>query len=282
MKDKNGFIYLHRKILDNPYLNEKPFCKGYAWCILLALTNRKIGYLEIKNGQKIKLVRGECGYSKKALADIFGWSRGKVTRYLNELEKRKMIQQKIVANHTIIKVLKFNIYQNRQQTDIETVQQKTSKTVQQKNLEDINCIYVSKSELEKMIQQKIKETDTKTDTNNNNIIYSNNIYNLSSSIEKNENKISDDEREILKNYVKRNKLAKTNLRGYVKKIIDNGDYLDILKEEKERLTKLELQRQQAEENIPPPEIEKEDEKVTRETMKKARAKVLQGLKGETK
>lgn len=253
MKNKNGFIYLHRKILDNPYLNDKPFCKGYAWCILLALTNRKIGYLEIKNGQKIKLMRGDCGYSKKALADIFGWSRGKVTRYLNELEKRKMIQQKIVANHTIIKVLKFNIYQNRQQTDIDIEQQKTQKIVQQKQPENSDCIYISKFELEKMIQQKIKETDTKTDTNNNNTIYSNNLYNyLSSSIEKKiPNEISDDEREIIKNYVKRNKLAKTNLRGYVNKIIENGSYFDILKEENERLAKLERQKQK--EVIPPAE-----------------------------
>lgn len=129
--------------------------------------------------------------------------------------------------------------------------------------------------------QHEKQHTPNTISINNKDIYSNNIYNISSSsTQKSENKIDDDEREILKNYVKRNKLAKTNLRGYVKKIIDNGDYLDILKEEKERLAKLELIKQQSEINISPEKIEKEDEKITRETMKRARAKVLQALKGE--
>nr|DAJ74740.1 MAG TPA: replisome organizer [Caudoviricetes sp.] len=274
MQDKNGFIYLHRKILNNPYLNEKPFCKGYAWCILLSLTNRKVGYLQIKNGQKIKLIRGECGYSKKALADIFGWSRGKITRYLNELEKRKMIQQKIVANHTIIKVLKFNIYQNRQQTDIDIEQQKNSEMIQQKKSENNDYIYVSKFELEEMIQQKIEKTNTKTDTNNNNTIYSNNIYNSLSLIE--DKKITKKEREILNNYVKRKKLAKTSIRAYVNALVKNDDYLDILKEEKERLIKLE--RQKAKESIPlaekkektTPEEDAAGLKLLRETVQKIR------------
>lgn len=218
----DGFIYLHRKILNNPYLNDKPFCRGFAWNVLLLLTNRKVGYIEVKNGQKIKLMRGDCGYSQKALADIFGWSRGKVKRFLIELEKRKMIQQKIVANHTVIKVLKFNIYQNRQQTDIEMEQQKIAKIEQQKNAQKSDYVYISKSELEKMIQQKIAKTDTKTDTNNNNIdIYSNNIISLSNK----KKNLSKNEREILKNYLLNKKRAKPidDIDAYIALLIKNGD-----------------------------------------------------------
>lgn len=218
----DGFIYLHRKILNNPYLNDKPFCRGFAWNVLLLLTNRKVGYIEVKNGQKIKLMRGDCGYSQKALADIFGWSRGKVKRFLIELEKRKMIQQKIVANHTIIKVLKFNIYQNRQQTDIEMEQQKIAKIEQQKNAQKSDYVYISKSELEKMIQQKIAKTDTKTDTNNNNIdIYSNNIISLSNK----KKNLSKNEREILKKYLLNKKRAKPieDVDAYISLLVKNGD-----------------------------------------------------------
>lgn len=221
MKEQNGFIYLHRKILNNPYLNDKPFCRGFAWCVLLALTNRKVGYIDVKNGQQIKLMRGDCGYSQKALADIFGWSRGKVKRFLNELEKRKMIQQKIVANHTIIRVLKFNIYQNRQQTDIPIEQQKNTKTEQQKNAVNPDYIYVSKTELEKMIQQKIQETDRETTTNNNNTIYSNN----NNIISLNKKKISKNEREILKNYLlnKKRKEPIADVDAYISLLVKNGD-----------------------------------------------------------
>ncbi len=307
MSDKNGFIYIHRKLLENPLLNKKPFCKGFAWITLCILANKEAGYTPVKNGGKIKILRGECGYSKKALADIFGWSRGKVDRWLSELEKARMIQQKKAENHTVIRIVKYNAYQTKQQnsskiekddtqksaaimqcsdhfskkmiqqTGIEIEQQKNIKTIQQKKVENNDYITISKSELEKMIQQKIKETNTKTDTNNN--IYNTKEYiYISSSIEENsKNKIADDEREILKNYVKRNKLAKTNLRGYVKKIIDNGDYLDILKEEKERLEKLE--RQKAKEVIPPPEkIEKEPEEEVQKTIQNGRKSILETLK----
>jgi len=42
------------------------------------------------------------------------------------------------------------------------------------------------------------------------------------------------EREILENYVLRNKLAKKNVKAYVNKIIKNGDHIAILEEERER------------------------------------------------
>lgn len=250
--DKNGYILWYRKFMDNPFLNQKPFCKGYAWLVLVALTNRKVGYIPNKNGSKIKIFRGECGYSKKALADIFGWSRGKVDRYLKELEDRKMIQQKNVSNHTVIKVLKYNIFQNGHQTDIQIEQQKNNKIEQQKNSENADKIYISKSELEKMIQQKIKETDRETDTNKE-YIDNSNIYNISLS---NKEKISEKEREILNNYVKRNKLAKSSVRAYVNALIKNGDHIDILKEEKLRIEKLEAQQKLQAESCPPEKEEK--------------------------
>lgn len=273
----DGFIYLHRKILNNPYLNDKPFCRGFAWNVLLLLTNRKVGYIEVKNGQKIKLMRGDCGYSQKALADIFGWSRGKVKRFLIELEKRKMIQQKIVANHTVIKVLKFNIYQNRQQTDIEMEQQKIAKIEQQKNAQKSDYVYISKSELEKMIQQKIAKTDTKTDTNNNNIdIYSNNIISLS-----NKKKISKNEREILKNYLLNKKRAKPidDIDAYIALLIKNGDAEFQLERALKWQAKQEQKKQEVK-NAAAEKIEtKEEKKVTDaafEEFKKAAKKIRKG------
>lgn len=88
--------------------------------------------------------------------------------------------------------------------------------------------------------------------------------------------LSMDEREILKSYVKRKKLAKTNLRGYINKIIENGDYIDILKEEKQRLIRLEQQSKEV--NIPPaekiektsPEVDKAGLELMRETVKQIR------------
>ena len=108
---QSGYIKLHRSILDNPIFQSKPFSKGLAWITLLLLTNHKENLMPVKNGQMLKIKRGECGYSELALANIFGWSRGKVKRFLTLLESEKMIQQKIVANHSIIRILKYSEYQ---------------------------------------------------------------------------------------------------------------------------------------------------------------------------
>lgn len=107
-----GFISLHRSILDNPIFKIKPFSKGQAWITLLLLANHDKGYVNTKNGQLLEINRGECGYSELALADLFGWSRGKVKRYLTLLINKKMIQQKIVNNHSIITVLNYDKFQN--------------------------------------------------------------------------------------------------------------------------------------------------------------------------
>ena len=38
----NGYIKLHRSLMDNPLWTEKPFSRGQAWVDLLMLANRKI------------------------------------------------------------------------------------------------------------------------------------------------------------------------------------------------------------------------------------------------
>jgi hypothetical protein len=107
-----GWIKIHRQITDNPLWNDKPFADGQAWIDLLLAVTFDRGSIKVKNGQRIELRRGECGYSNQTLANRWGWSRGKVTRFLLHLENEKMIQQKKVSNFNIIKVLNFDNFQN--------------------------------------------------------------------------------------------------------------------------------------------------------------------------
>lgn len=240
---REGYILLYRKFLDNPLLNIKPFCKGYAWIQLISLANHTLGYIRVKNGTLVKVQRGECGYSEKALADLFGWSRNKLRRFLEQLKNEKMIQQKIVENHSIIKILKYNQYQ--------TIQQKKQKKDNKRN-------------------------NKRTQTINENKEY---IYNTHTS--KNvcvENKISDEDLKILRKYAKEN--GAKRIKPYVAKLIENGGYLDILKEEKEKMVKAE--RRQAKEVIPPAENEKESIEDIEKARAKARAKVTQIKKRRVK
>ena len=118
-----GWISLHRKIAENFLWKEKPFSKGQAWVDLLLLTNHKKGLLKVKNGLTVVINRGECGYSVLALAERWGWSRGKVNRFMKLLKNEKMIQQKIIENHSVISISNYEQFQIAQQTVQQTGQQ---------------------------------------------------------------------------------------------------------------------------------------------------------------
>ena len=126
-----GWIKLHRKIKDNIFWDEKPFSKGQAWVDLLLIANHKDGVIKVKNGELITIKRGECGYSQKGLADKWGWSRGKVNRFLCFLNERKMVQQKIIENHTVTAILNYDSYQSGTTNDTTNSTTNGHQTVQQ-------------------------------------------------------------------------------------------------------------------------------------------------------
>lgn len=83
------------------------------------------------------------------------------------------------------------------------------------------------------------------------------------------NSLSIEEREILKNYLLRQKRKPDNLDAYIKHLITNGDYKEILEKEKKRLQRLEekkkleieeKQKEQNEERATPEEIKRISEK----------------------
>jgi predicted nucleic-acid-binding Zn-ribbon protein len=151
-----GYIKLHRQLLDNPLFNSETFTKGQAWITLLMLTNHKANFLQVKNGEMIKIERGECGYSELALAKIFKWSRGKVKRYLKTLETQKMIQQKKVSDRNIIKVINYENYQDDTTNDTtnghQTVQQTDINNNDKNDKNDKNVInsFLNRKKIKKL------------------------------------------------------------------------------------------------------------------------------------
>lgn len=143
----NGYIKLYRGLQENTLWLSEPFTKGQAWIDLLLLTNYKPSYLKYRNGEMVKINRGECGYSMETLAKRWKWSRGKVKRYFNLLESEKMIQQKIGPKSTIIKVLKFEMYQERTSNDTSNGHQTdTNKEGKERKEEYINLSLINSSE----------------------------------------------------------------------------------------------------------------------------------------
>lgn len=106
----DGWISLYRKIRENGLWADKPFARGQAWIDLLLLANHKPGHIYIR-GNRIDLERGQIGWSVQRLAVEWGWSRGKVQRFLNDLENEHQIEQQKNAISTVITIINYDAMQ---------------------------------------------------------------------------------------------------------------------------------------------------------------------------
>lgn len=111
-----GWIMLDRQLQDHWLWDEKPYSKGQAWVDLLMLAN----WQEKKTLCKGKLVtckRGDINLSLLALAERWGWSRGKVNRFLDLLESDNMVSSERTVNRTTITIENYSKYQDVQTAD---------------------------------------------------------------------------------------------------------------------------------------------------------------------
>jgi hypothetical protein len=105
-----GWIKLWRKIQDNPVWQHKPYSYGQAWVDLLLLANHE-AHCIWPRGIRLDLEAGQVGYSKESLAAKWGWSRGRVTRFLNMLENAQQIVQQKDNVTTVITITNWKPHQ---------------------------------------------------------------------------------------------------------------------------------------------------------------------------
>lgn len=114
-----NWIKLYRKIMENPMYFSEPFTKMQAWIDMLLIANHEQGYFYVR-GIKVDIYRGQIGYTQDNLAIRWKWSRGKVIRYLNMLEKEGMIVQQKSKLITLISITKYGLYQENSTTNSTT------------------------------------------------------------------------------------------------------------------------------------------------------------------
>jgi hypothetical protein len=137
-----GYITLPRQIIDELVVAEKPTSRGLACIDLISLANFTESCFYLR-GNKVVVKRGQIARSQQNLAERWGWSRGKVDRFLNELEnEHKIIQQKSRLI-TLISIVNYDnlcktIQQTEQQIEQQTVQQIGQQTVQRNNKDNKN------------------------------------------------------------------------------------------------------------------------------------------------
>jgi len=154
-----GWIKLYRKLTDNPLWKCEKFTRGQAWVDLLLLANHEYGYFYLRN-HKIEVQRGQVGYSQLKLAERWKWSRSKVKKFLNDMEKEQQVVQQQSKSTSIITIVNYELYQQKEQQVVQ--QQSNSKTTaeqqQDTNKNDKN---VKKEEIKQFYELEKQKAEGK-------------------------------------------------------------------------------------------------------------------------
>ena len=126
-----GFIYLHRKILENPIVCKDADHLAVWTYLLLNATHDK--YDAIFNGKRITLTKGQLITGRNSISEKFKINPSKVQRILKKFEIEQQIEQQTCNKNRLITVLKWECYQNNEQQNKQQVNNKRTTTEQQVN-----------------------------------------------------------------------------------------------------------------------------------------------------
>jgi hypothetical protein len=111
-----GFIKLARQLQEHAIWLGERFTRGQAWVDLLMLAQFTSYELRIR-GNSVPLERGQIGHSKAYLAGRWKWDRKTVQKYLDDLENDGMITQQKTRVVTVITIVNYSTWQDREDDD---------------------------------------------------------------------------------------------------------------------------------------------------------------------
>lgn len=134
----DGWIKIHRKILEDSMYFAEPFTRMQAFLDLVLIANFEQTII-YKRGIKITIERGQTVRSEDELAERWKWSRGKVRRFLSELENDTKIVQQKSRLCSCISIVNYDKYQLNDTTN-STTDSTTDSTTKNKKEKNINII----------------------------------------------------------------------------------------------------------------------------------------------
>lgn len=170
----SGWVKIHRQLMDNPLYHSEPFNRTHAWIDLLLLANHKENFF-YKRGIRVEIAMGQVGHDVDTLSKRWKWSRGKVERFLKQLENDGMIVRQKNNVTTLISITKYSDYQaddkanskasskpNGQQTAKQTDTNKNDKNVKNEKKDTYRQfahLEISQDEFEKLLDEGWLKSD---------------------------------------------------------------------------------------------------------------------------
>lgn len=143
----NGWIKLHRKLLDNPIVCKDADHLAIWMYLLLNATHSELSVMF--EGKRILLQPGQLITGRKSLSLKFNISESKVQRILKCFENEHQIEQQTSNKNRLISILNWCSYQSSEQQIEQQVNNNRTTTEQQLN--------TNKNVINKEIQEKEDE-----------------------------------------------------------------------------------------------------------------------------
>ena len=105
-----GWVKTHRDIRNHWLWEDKPFTKGQAWIDLIMMANHEERDI-LLGSEVLKVKRGNIITSTVKLSNMWGWSRKKVSNFLDRLEMEQMIVHIKHTKRTALEIVNYEKYQ---------------------------------------------------------------------------------------------------------------------------------------------------------------------------
>lgn len=129
----NGFVKIHRKLLDNP-ISDKPNYLA-VWLFLILEANHKDACIIFDN-QKMTIKRGQCLTSIRKISKKFKLSLGSVHNILKYLISERMIERSGNNRCSLVTIINYDLYQEVERKTEQSVN--SSRTVRETNKKNKN------------------------------------------------------------------------------------------------------------------------------------------------
>lgn len=140
-----GWIRVHRKIIDAPWFSKSEYV--HLWLYLLLKANHKDQEVFIGN-EKVLVKRGQLLTSRHKLSEVVHVQENKIYRILKCFENEHQIEQHKTRKYTVISIVNYDTYQKSEQDNEQQMNNKRTTDEQQMNTNnndknDNNIIYIN-------------------------------------------------------------------------------------------------------------------------------------------
>ena len=178
--EKNGWIKLHRKMLDNPIIMKDADHLAVWMYLLLNATHAE--YPALFKGQKIMLQPGQLITGRKSLAEKLSINESKIRRILDSFEDDQQIDRQQSNKNTLISLRNWDKYQVfDQQSDAnmyESCTKSDQQNDQQKNPENADKMGFCGNADTTSDQQNGQQVTNKRPTNGQQVTTNKNVKNI--------------------------------------------------------------------------------------------------------